>query len=66
MQNAKPRRTKLTLSRPRQTADQSGQTTTPTLDTRALFKGGKELRIRHNSETYRLSITKLGKLILTK
>lgn len=66
MQNAKPRRTRLTLSRPRQTADTNEPRSTPTLDTRALFKGGKELRIRHNSETYRLSITKLGKLILTK
>ncbi|WP_346910518.1 hemin uptake protein HemP [uncultured Roseibium sp.] len=36
------------------------------LDTRTLFKGRRELKIQHNSETYRLTITKLGKLILTK
>ncbi|WP_209011469.1 hemin uptake protein HemP [Roseibium aggregatum] len=36
------------------------------LDTRTLFKGRRELKILHNSDTYRLTITKLGKLILTK
>ncbi|MTH95457.1 hemin uptake protein HemP [Roseibium sp. RKSG952] len=36
------------------------------LDTRRLFKGRRELTIKHNDETYRLTITKLGKLILTK
>jgi len=36
------------------------------LETKSLFKGQRELHINHNDETYRLSITKLGKLILTK
>jgi hemin uptake protein HemP len=31
-----------------------------------LFRGGKELVIRHGSEEYRLRITRTGKLILTK
>ena len=31
-----------------------------------LFKGEREIRIEHNEQTYRLTITKLGKLILTK
>ena len=37
-----------------------------TLDSKVLFQGTREIRIKHNSETYRLTITKLGKLILTK
>ncbi|WP_208998452.1 hemin uptake protein HemP [Roseibium aquae] len=32
----------------------------------SLFQGGRELHIHHNEEVYRLTITKLGKLILTK
>jgi hemin uptake protein HemP len=36
------------------------------LESASLFKGTREIRIRHNDETYRLTITKLGKLILTK
>ncbi|WP_083812186.1 hemin uptake protein HemP [Polymorphum gilvum] len=36
------------------------------VDSQTLFKGGREVRIQHNEETYRLTITKLGKLILTK
>jgi len=35
-------------------------------DTRELFHGQRQIQIRHNDETYRLSITKQGKLILTK
>lgn len=31
-----------------------------------LFQGSQEILIDHNSETYRLRITKNGKLILTK
>jgi hemin uptake protein HemP len=31
-----------------------------------LFQGNREVLIGHNSETYRLRITKNGKLILTK
>ena len=36
------------------------------LNTRELFHGQRQIEIRHNDETYRLSITKQGKLILTK
>jgi len=35
-------------------------------DTRDLFSGQRQIQIHHNEETYRLSITKQGKLILTK
>ncbi|PVB59436.1 hemin uptake protein HemP [Labrenzia sp. 011] len=35
-------------------------------DSRELFAGGRQIHIHHNEETYRLSITKQGKLILTK
>ncbi|MEM5581146.1 MULTISPECIES: hemin uptake protein HemP [unclassified Roseibium] len=35
-------------------------------NTRELFSGQRQIQIRHNEETYRLSITKQGKLILTK
>ncbi len=31
-----------------------------------LFRGGRELLIRHGSEEYRLRVTRSGKLILTK
>jgi len=35
-------------------------------DSRDLFSGLRQIQIQHNEETYRLSITKQGKLILTK
>ncbi len=35
-------------------------------DTRELFSGVRQIQIMHNDEPYRLSITKQGKLILTK
>jgi len=35
-------------------------------NTRELFRGQRQIEIHHNEETYRLSITKQGKLILTK
>jgi len=38
----------------------------PHLHSKSLFKGRRELQIHHNEEVYRLTITKLGKLILTK
>ncbi|WP_319773123.1 hemin uptake protein HemP [Breoghania sp.] len=37
-----------------------------TIDSDALFKGERELRILHAGACYRLTITKLNKLILTK
>lgn len=38
----------------------------PDYNTRELFSGQRQIQIHHNEETYRLSITKQGKLILTK
>ena len=64
MADANPRQAKLTLPSLRKAAaprEDNGQ-----LDSSALFRGNREIRIRHNDETYRLTITKLGKLILTK
>ncbi|WP_346900134.1 hemin uptake protein HemP [uncultured Roseibium sp.] len=66
MQTTKPRRERLSLPSSRRTSDAPSQPGSDTLDTRTLFKGRRELKIQHNSETYRLTITKLGKLILTK
>ncbi|WP_082735821.1 hemin uptake protein HemP [Polycladidibacter stylochi] len=37
-----------------------------TVNSKELFEGAKEIQISHNDDTYRLTITKLGKLILTK
>lgn len=36
------------------------------IDSRAVFAGRNEVLIRHGDQMYRLRITKLGKLILTK
>lgn len=36
------------------------------IDIRDLLGGGRELRILHGAEEYRLSLTSKGKLILTK
>ncbi|WP_073833076.1 hemin uptake protein HemP [Pseudovibrio exalbescens] len=44
----------------------SGADGTQKIDSKALFKGTREVKIAHNDEEYRLTITKLGKLILTK
>ncbi|MBX9873155.1 MAG: hemin uptake protein HemP [Burkholderiaceae bacterium] len=38
----------------------------PSLDSQALFQGGRAVSIRHNGEVYRLQATRQGKLILTK
>lgn len=66
MQSSKVRRDKLTLSVPRKPLPASQEYQDGVLDTKNLFKGTRELKIKHNTETYRLTITKLGKLILTK
>ncbi|NVK36243.1 MAG: hemin uptake protein HemP [Rhodobacteraceae bacterium] len=71
MSSSNVRREKLTISN-RQAAQtghtlpKASNTSDVILDTETLFKGARELKISHNSEIYRLSITKLGKLILTK
>jgi hemin uptake protein HemP len=36
------------------------------IDSRELFQNEREVRIRHGAETYRLRLTTLNKLILTK
>lgn len=36
------------------------------IDSRELFQGERELRIRHGADVYRLRLTGLNKLILTK
>lgn len=36
------------------------------LDSEALFRGAREIRIVHDGTQYRLTITRLNKLILTK
>lgn len=38
----------------------------PTVDSTRLFAVGREIRIRHEGEEYRLRITSNNKLILTK
>ena len=38
----------------------------PILDSEELFAGGREVLIRHKKDSYRLMITKSGKLILNK
>ncbi|MBD8892253.1 hemin uptake protein HemP [Roseibium litorale] len=60
------RRDKLTLSLNRPGSSQEEGSKDLVLDTKSLFRGKRELKIQHNEETYRLTITKLGKLILTK
>lgn len=36
------------------------------LDSRSLFRGAQEVEIAHDMQVYRLRLTALGKLILTK
>ncbi|HWU35842.1 MULTISPECIES: hemin uptake protein HemP [Methylovorus] len=36
------------------------------LDSKELFNGQRELEIAHGDQTYRLRLTRQGKLILTK
>jgi hemin uptake protein HemP len=36
------------------------------IESRALLAGAREVRIRHGDAIYRLQVTALGKLILTK
>ena len=47
---------------------ESGQRSHPPapIPTEHLFQGALEIQIVHNGETYRLRITRNGKLILTK
>ncbi|MCB1728662.1 MAG: hemin uptake protein HemP [Gammaproteobacteria bacterium] len=38
----------------------------PVLNSRELFRDGPRIEIEHQGEIYRLQITRLGRLILTK
>lgn len=71
MQTTKIRRDRLTLTPNAAPFPATGASAKPArdladLDSRGLFNGRRELKIRHNDDIYRLTITKLGKLILTK
>jgi len=48
------------------TADDAPSSSLPTLDSRLLLNGGREVLIRHGDECYRLRHTRNDKLILTK
>lgn len=55
------------LAQPRRPDDAHHQKRLPdNIPASRLFQGSHEILIDHNSETYRLRITKNGKLILTK
>lgn len=43
-----------------------GAESLPVFSTRTLFAGATEILIQHNGDTYRLRITRNGKLILNK
>ena len=45
---------------------QRSQTFVPVLQSSSLFQGTNEVHIQHGNETYRLRMTKAGKLILQK
>lgn len=47
-------------------ADAGPSPALPTLDSRVLLNGGREVLIRHGDECYRLRHTRNDKLILTK
>ena len=47
-------------------ADAAPSSALPTLDSRVLLNGGREVLIRHGDECYRLRHTRNDKLILTK
>ncbi len=47
-------------------ADVPGHSARPPVESAEILKGGKALDILHNGCLYRLQVTRLGKLILTK
>ncbi|MCA1299161.1 hemin uptake protein HemP [Stappia indica] len=55
-----------TLTAPVGSGAGKDQPTPAVLDSEALFKGARELHIRHKDMIYRLSITRFEKLLLTK
>ncbi|WP_299810603.1 hemin uptake protein HemP [uncultured Roseibium sp.] len=66
--NSQKRRLSLSISGPSRTvlAGAPSREAKTDFDSRELFGRGRQIHIHHNDETYRLSITKQGKLILTK
>jgi len=46
--------------------EESPATHPPVLDSAELFRGERELCIRHDGELYRLRVTRRGRLILQK
>ncbi len=63
---ANSQKQRLSLSSAGHTRRAIAATPNPELDSRDLFGDLRQIHIQHNDETYRLSITKQGKLILTK
>lgn len=49
-----------------QSADQPQPENCPVLQATELFRGGREVVIRHDGQDYRLRITRQNKMILTK
>ncbi len=66
--NAADKREPLHLAADRQPGVGNGvPTTTPArMSSQSLFSGAQEVEIDHNGAVYRLRLTALGKLILTK
>ena len=54
------------MSEPRADAAAEPRERAHTVDSMALFAGGREIVIRHAGSEYRLRITRTDKLILTK
>ena len=52
--------------RPSDPASDPAPAPTPMVDSRSLLGDGRELKIRHDGEIYRLRLTRNGKLILNK
>ena len=53
-------------SEPEAHKEAAGDLSAPSVSSRELLGGGRELVILHGSERYRLLVTKSNKLILTK
>ena len=51
---------------PRTLPEKKDQLTNVLFRSEELFRGSREIAIEHNSQRYRLQITRAGKLILTK
>jgi hemin uptake protein HemP len=54
------------MNAPFQLFSQTSQATLPMLQSQHLFALGREIRIQHEGEEYRLRLTRNNRLILTK